>query len=289
MRVAYVGCSSSLTTSSYRRTDAGEHDRELATLHSLFSQHGDSLFELDWQQFEPERHTADLLFLRTTWDYTEHQIEFLDFLNRASAIALIANDPEVIRWNISKRYLTLLIEQGLPVIYTIPIERQQRLADIFSTLSSSNIVLKPLVGSTGRGQIRYSALTSDPETIIPGGYLAQPFMESVITHGEISFVFVRGQFSHAVLKRCALGEYRVHSLYGGSESSYIPTKREIDIAKRFINALPSEALVCRVDLIRDGDSLLLMELEAIEPHLFPQFQPRFAYIIHSACAALLGR
>jgi glutathione synthase/RimK-type ligase-like ATP-grasp enzyme len=176
MRVAYVGCSWSLTTSGRRRTDAGEHYRELATLQTLFSQRGDSLFELDWQQFKPESNTADLLFLRVTWNYTENHVEFLNFLKRACSVAPAANDPEVIQWNISKRYLTILSAHGYPVIKTLLIEQRQRLADIFSALCSSNIVLKPLAGSTGRGQMRHTALTSDPETIIAEGYLAQPFI-----------------------------------------------------------------------------------------------------------------
>jgi hypothetical protein len=83
MRVAYVGCARSLTTNQQRRDDAYEHDREVLATRPAFDRRGDTLIELDWRRLALESETPDLFFLRTVWDYTEHQAEFVQFLDDA--------------------------------------------------------------------------------------------------------------------------------------------------------------------------------------------------------------
>ena len=114
-------------------------------------------------------------------------------------------------------------------------------------------------------------------------------MSSVINEGEISMIFIAGRFSHAVLKRCKPGEYRVQTSHGGTEEIYHPSESEIALGAKFVAALPDVPLACRVDLIHDGRSLLLMELESIEPILYPHFLPNFGEVIHGACCEYLER
>ena len=59
-------------------------------------------------------------------------------------------------------------------------------------------------------------------------------------------------------------------------------------AARFVTALPVPALACRVDMVPTAAGPLLMELEVIEPHLFPQFGPDLGERAAQACGRLLG-
>ncbi len=47
-------------------------------------------------------------------------------------------------------------------------------------------------------------------------YLVQPFQPEIQTEGEWSLIFIDGEYSHAVLKRPAAGDYRVQNDFGGS-------------------------------------------------------------------------
>src|SRR5690349_7074836 len=53
---------------------------------------------VDWASY-------DLLVIRTPWDYSERPGEFMAWLDRASVLTRILNAPDLIRWNIDKRYL----------------------------------------------------------------------------------------------------------------------------------------------------------------------------------------
>lgn len=102
-------------------------------------------------------------------------------------------------------------------------------------------------------------------------------------------IFIDGQFCHAVRKVPAAGEYRIQVIHGGSEIAYTPTYSEIATAQAFIDALPVPALAARVDMVPHQAQLLLMELEVIEPHLFPTFGPDLGSRLAAACARLIGQ
>nr|MBP9231582.1 hypothetical protein [Phenylobacterium sp.] len=59
-------------------------------------------------------------------------------------------------------------------------------------------------------------------------------------------------------------------------------------ARTFVTALPVPALACRVDVIPTAHGLLLMELEAIEPHLFPTYGAQLGERVAHACGRLLA-
>jgi glutathione synthase/RimK-type ligase-like ATP-grasp enzyme len=288
MRVAYVGCSDTLMANRRETISAEQHRREFCALHAVFSTHHDKIIEVDWRQFDPSLHKADLFFLRTVYDWPAHVKEFEQFLDAVNALAMVANSPSIVRWNMDKHYLNDLAAHGLPIIESLFIKKPTRLADIYNALGASEIVLKPIIGSLGLGQKRYQKDKNDLETLISARLFAQPFMPSILDSGELSMIFINGVFSHGLVKRCATGEYRVQMEYGGTRHTYTPHSPEIDLASRFVEVLPSRPMACRVDLMRNGKELLLMELEAIDPYLFPEYQPRFGDIVHAACKEFLS-
>ncbi len=275
MRLGFVCCSETLSTSARRRADAFEHDAELEPIRAAFGRTGHGVVELDWRADDGDYGGADLLFIRTVWDYTDHQEAFLAFLSRAAKMVPVANHPDLIRWNLAKDYLGELAQAGLPVIDSVFVTAETRLGDLFAALGADEIVIKPTVGAGGTGQARYRRAETDPDQPVYPGVFAQPFLRQVMSEGELSFVFLNGTYSHAVHKACAPGEFRVQSIYGGVDTRYDAPAGEIATARRFIDALPYPALAARVDMLRDGAGLTLMELEVIEPYLYPVFEPAF--------------
>ena len=79
------------------------------------------------------------------------------------------------------------------------------------------------------------------------------------------------KFSHCARKIPRDGDYRVQSMYGGREEVYNPTTVELDAAQRVLAAVSFPLLYARVDMMRGQDGhLALMELELIEPYLYPE-------------------
>ena len=283
MKVAYLACADVLTTAPSRRADAYEHDRELAAFTPAFAAQGLDLVEVDWRACEPA--AFDLIFLRTCWDYTDHEAEFLAFLDRAQAVSRVANAPALVRWNLSKLYLRELAAKGLPVIPSLFTDSPIPLIDAFDRLGAEELVLKPVVGSSGFGQARLTRAEAAGQTLEPGRF-AQPLIPEISTWGEVSLIFAGGAYSHAVRKTAGAGDYRIHVMHGGAEHAHEASPAEIAIGQAFIDALPVSPLAARVDLVPHVGGWLLMELEAIEPHLFPQYAPDLGDRLARACAAM---
>jgi glutathione synthase/RimK-type ligase-like ATP-grasp enzyme len=291
MKVAYVGCQWSLISGKQRRSNAIDHDREFLRAIEVFRKFGDQLEEVDWRGFDFDRCDFDLIFVRTTWDYVRHKSEFLRFLQRADEVSLLANSSRIINWNLEKYYLAELGKRGLPILNSLFLEHPMSVSDVLDTLGTDEIVVKPVLGEGGYGMRRYDRHHIDEHgtDMISAEYYVQPFTNSVSRNGEFSLVFIGGRYSHAALKRCKAGEYRTQISHGGTEEAYRACAREIELASQFVSALPDSPLACRIDLIRDGDELFLMEVEAIEPILYPHFLPDFGSVIHSACREYIAQ
>ncbi|CAN5851777.1 ATP-grasp domain protein [soil metagenome] len=217
----------------------------------------------------------------------DHEAEFLAFLDRASRLAPVANDPAVLRWNLSKRYLQELAAKGLPVIPSLFVDEPTPAAAAFDLFGADEIILKPVVGGGGFGQARVTRDQADG-VFIPPGQFAQPLVGEIMTEGEVSMIFVDGEFSHAVRKLPGGGDYRIQVIHGGGDQPYDPSPTQIEAAHAFVAALPVPALACRVDVIPTPAGPLLMELEVIEPHLFPTYGPQLGERMAQACGRLLA-
>jgi hypothetical protein len=64
---------------------------------------------VDWAAF-------DLLVVRSPWDYPERYAEFTGWLERAAGRTRILNAPDLIGWNIDKRYLDDFRAAGIPCV-----------------------------------------------------------------------------------------------------------------------------------------------------------------------------
>ncbi|MBL7664839.1 MAG: hypothetical protein JNM93_06865 [Bacteriovoracaceae bacterium] len=225
----------------------------------------------NWNEF-------DFVIVRNTWDYIDKYDLFLQVLKeiKASSAKLI-NPYETLVWNSNKTYLEELTLKGVPVVTSFQIKQLnlERLQEILMMVKTEDFVIKPTVGAGGQDTFRMkTTLTTEEQEMLLkalGGrdVLIQPFIQSILTEGEYSYVFVNKKFSHAILKTAKAGEFRIHEEFGGRVDSYRPTHQEIEEVTSILNKIPYPMFYCRIDVARnEKGKLVLMELEAVEPQLF---------------------
>lgn len=225
---------------------------------------------------------ADLVVLRSTWDYTSRREKFLAW---CASVPRLVNPAPVARWNTDKSYLLDLAGAGVPVVPTrlLP-PGTPLLAEVPD--DADGIVLKPAVGAGARG----AGIFRDRE--VAAEHLAalhaaghtgvlQPFQPSVASVGETAMVYIGGAYSHAFSKGSLLGGSAVVDVdasglfgterLGAAEPTPVQhsvAEAALDAATRLLGLAGTALLYARVDLVEgsDGDPLLL-ECELTEPSL----------------------
>lgn len=274
MKIAFLASAVTLPGSPIRRSDAWEHDYEFDAIAAGLARHGASLHALSWDDPDADWSTFDAVCIGTTWDYWDRETEFLSTLDRIGQATRLFNPADLVRWNSRKTYLRDLEARGARLIPTLwpdaPTEADIHAA--FDTLGSDDLVVKRQVGAGAKDQFRLKRGEAVPTFTRP--MMVQPFLRSIQTEGEFSFLFIGGHLSHALVKRAAAGDYRIQSMYGGKEEAITPSTEDLAAARAIIAALDEPPLYGRVDMVRGEDGgLLLMELELIEPYLYPEQGP----------------
>lgn len=295
MRIAFLACPGTLPGSPTRRYDAFEHDYQIAALREGLAGRAE-VVDLDWRAPFDVLAGFDLALIGTAWDYTAAKDEFLARLDALEAAGVqVCNASEVVRWNADKRYLSDLAARGAVAIPTLwpetPGEADLRAA--FDHFDCDKVVVKRQVGSGAEGQdcfTRDDPALADWTMDRPG--MIQPFLPSIQGEGEISFIFVDGQLSHALTKQAQPGEYRIQSSFGGIETAIEPAPDDRAAAEAIMAALPFAAppLYARIDMVRlDDGRLAVMEAELIEPYLYPLQGPDFGGTLAEAVLRRISR
>lgn len=228
----------------------------------------------------------DALVMRSPWDWYERRAHFRAFLGALAALETpVFNAPAVMAAYADKTYLPRLARQGVRTVPTevlAPAELPEAPARLHR-LGWQRAVLKPAFTANAFGAHVFDArdaaavvqrigATSEP-------HLLQPFLEG-IHEGELSFVFLGGEYSHAVRKTPPPGEWRVQHEYGGVETRLEPRPEWVAEAARMLALAAPGQLYARVDCVPLDGALHLMELEVVEPQLFftlaPDAATRFA-------------
>ena len=294
MKIAFLACPDTLPGSPTRRPDAFEHDLLLGALRDGLGDRAE-LTDIDWRAPLEELAGFDVAYLGTPWDYTEAKDEFIARLEALEAAGVVvANPSEVVRWNADKLYLQELAAKGAPSIPTLWPEVPGP-ADIhaaFEHFGCERVVVKRRVGagaigqdSFRRGDAEIDAWRMDQPAMI------QPFLPAIQSEGELSFIFIGGELSHALIKRAAAGDYRIQSLYGGSEVALDPAPADREAAAAVMAMLPfaGPPLYARIDMVRlASGKLAVIEVELIEPYLYPQQGPDFGKRLADAVLARLA-
>lgn len=227
--------------------------------------------------------SVPLVVVRSPWDYTDAHEEFLSWARSVAAVTRMVNPLEVLEWNSHKSYLLDLASAGVSTVTTTLVHRGASDADQADALAAypGEIVIKPAVSVGAIGALR--AASSSPEAAAhlaelasTGDVLVQPLARSVLDGGEASLIYFGGQFSHAIRKLPADGDYRVQEHHGGRVVPHEPTADEFAVAAATLAAAPAATAYARVDLVDVDGSPAVMELEAIEPQLFLDRDPNAA-------------
>jgi glutathione synthase/RimK-type ligase-like ATP-grasp enzyme len=227
----------------------------------------------------------DAVVFRSCWDYHHAPDAYLAWLARWEAEGVrFWNPPDLVRWNLSKRYLHALSAAGVPVVPTVTLEdgEESRLPAVLAERGWPMAVVKPLVSASGHDTTLVS-LEEAPAVAraIANGRLrrpvmVQPFVPEIRIAGEWSLVFIDGAFSHAVLKHPAAGDFRVQPSFGGRADAATPDAATLAAGRAALAALPKAPLYARVDGVATGAGFVVMEVELHEPGLFFTQAPRAA-------------
>ncbi len=220
----------------------------------------------------PVGQEAKLVLPLLAWGYHEDTERWFE---RIAALGdRLVNPPEVLRWNTRKTYLLELEAAGVAVVPTRHFARLAPgdVAGLLADFGTEALVIKPVTSASSIGvQVVRSGedLGAARQDV-----LAQPFLESIKSEGEISLLYVEGRFSHAVRKAPKAGEYRVQVQFGGSSTLCEPEAEALAVAETALAQSPAPVLYARVDVVRRADGRwAVMELELIEPDLFLELAP----------------
>jgi glutathione synthase/RimK-type ligase-like ATP-grasp enzyme len=227
----------------------------------------------DWSQY-------DAVIIRSVWDYYHHYPAFLAWLNSLEQrLVRVLNPYHTLRWNMDKVYLSQMQDHGIRIMPTVFVPQGQS-ADLDAIIQEhgwSRGVVKPTVSGGGDNTWRFTPAEARAKQADFDAQIAhmplmiQQYAEN-IAEGEWSFLFFNGIYSHTAHKIPAQGDMFVHAHRGGSTHSAQPdpaligkAAHVVRVAQDITGELP---LYARVDAVLDGDEMILMELEVVEPYLY---------------------
>jgi glutathione synthase/RimK-type ligase-like ATP-grasp enzyme len=242
---------------------------------------GYEISPLIWDQ--EQKAEFDGYIFRSCWNYHRKFHEFNMWLNNLENIKKpFINPISVSRWNLDKKYLLELQKKGARVPETQVVLKGESLGEI--EVKASKLVIKPAVSLNGHETYLVDARETEKikaftqSIAVERDVLIQAFIPEIKTHGEISLIFIGGEFTHAIRKKTSTDEFRIHAEYGGTRESFLPSRALIDTAEEIIKLAPGLLNFVRVDLVETDQGAKLIELEVIDPMLY------FAYSQNSVDA-----
>lgn len=269
-----------------------EEDRLLTeALNSL----GFSVFRTNWDDPSMDWSTTRFAVFRTTWDYFERFRDFQNWMDTAQKKTTFVNPASTIHWNLDKHYLADLHQSGISIPPTKFIEPGDRRSLSESAIETGwkECIVKPAVSGAARHTYRFHPYQTDhlesiySELIRKESMLIQPYLDSITEKGEVSLVLFGGTYSHAVLKKAKLGDFRVQDDFGGTLHSFEPTEEMIFLAENAVQSVSPIPAYARVDLVWDlNDTVCVSELELVEPELWMRRLPESAMAFAKQLAKL---
>jgi glutathione synthase/RimK-type ligase-like ATP-grasp enzyme len=281
---------------TYRQAPELTDDDRLAA--DALRERGVEVHPVVWNALDVAWTRFDLSVIRSTWDYPDHPSAYARWVESFLPEPIrLWNPPRVVLATLDKRYLIDLAEQGVNVVATlaVPARAVPSLRALIDCHGWDEVVIKPTISASARGTWRSRRATAaeDQARFAEQGrlhdLLVQPFCSEIVTRGEWSLVFFGGEYSHAVLKRPALGDFRVQRHFGGTPAAAKPPARLVEQAAAILRRAGAPLLYARVDGIERDDDFILMELEVNEPHLFLGSSPGAPARFADAIVRVLGR
>lgn len=237
---------------------------------------------VSWDAAQVEWERFDGVLVRSPWDYFERIDAFHEWLARlVQAEVQVWNPVPIMRSNTDKNYLRNLEAGGVTIPLTHWIERgaEVDLAALKALGGLERYVVKPTI-SGGAAETWVSGTQTAPEEqaaleriLQRSGAMLQSYLPEIESQGEWSLMFFGGEFSHAIKKLPAGGDFRVQTEHGGSVQSLPAPAALIEEAEDILRGLRKDLLYARVDGLEIAGEFTLLELELVEPELFFRCDP----------------
>lgn len=230
-----------------------------------------------WNDAEVKWENYDLLILKSPWDYFDLIEDFYKWLTKLENQKVrLLNPISIVKWNADKHYLQEIEKAGLKVTPSIFLSKgdQINLANYFQLFNTQQLIVKPCVSGGSKNTFKVTAKNVEEITatlaqlILNEDFIIQPFLKEIEEHGEWSFLFFNGKFSHAILKKAKKGDFRVQASFGGTVHAKNAPLTYLNSAQLYVNQFAKGCLYTRVDGTIINGEFYLMELELIEPFLF---------------------
>lgn len=238
---------------------------------------------LPWDDADAEPPGAfDLCVLRSCWNYPRAPEAFLAWCERAASESRLANPLPAVRWNLHKGYLRELEAAGVPIVPTAWVERGEAadLGEVLERHGWDEAVVKPAVSAASLHTRRFGRADLDGED---GGrrflsglaagrdVMVQRYMPAVESSGERALVWIAGELTHAVRKSPRFDgddETVTEEAVPIAQEERELARAAVDHVLERVLGSGEELLYARVDVVDDGGSPRLCELELMEPSLF---------------------
>ena len=253
---------------------------------------------VNWDDPKVNWGEATLVICRTPGSYVLKPEKFIDWAKTVEETSTLWNPSPVIEWNYHKRYLLKLQEQEIPMPETTIIlqNTEQSMNEILETIPWDDFILKPCISGGSAGLKRFSKESPDLEThfrnlnkhgfseafsfgefdFLPCDTLVQPYIPEVTENGEISLIFFGGEYSHGVIKKPLIGDFRAHPIWGAEVQMHSPSAREVEVAYRSLEVVGCPIEFARIDMIPTESDPMIIEVELIDPFLFFDHIPETA-------------
>jgi len=231
----------------------------------------------NWDNPDFDWGSTKYVLFRAIWDYFDRFPEFSKWLGEVQNKTKLINPAEQIVWNMDKHYLKDLEDAGVNIVKTnfVEIGDTRTLKQAIAESGWEHVILKPAVSGGARHTYKIKPGESDQhegifkELIAKEAMLIQPFINSIMEKGEVSFMVFGGKYSHAVLKKAKAGDFRVQDDHGGTVHNYQASVKEIEFVQNVMAKCKTVPVYGRVDVAWDNNNeLALVELEIIEPELW---------------------
>lgn len=134
-------------------------------------------------------------------------------------------------------------DAGASIPTTVWIEEKEKAAvqEIMHAQGWESAIVKPTISASAHNLRR--VFKDEPVVVLEGPAMIQQFIPEVVSSGEWSFVFIGGEYHHAVMKLPTPGDFRVQRQYGGRAARAEPTAEISHIVRNVVNTLPRAIIV----------------------------------------------
>ncbi len=256
-------------------------DPDLPVLTAALQRLGVGHRVVDWD--DPSVHWEDYstAVVRSTWDYASRLDEFLAWCRDANSRTHVWNSPDLVAWNVDKRYLLDLRVAQIPVVETSFVPPG---GDVPELSLTGRVVVKPALGADASGAASFDGDAGSARRHVVGllrdGLTAmiQPYAEEIDMVGETGLVYIGSELSHAFRKPALLDgapaardERGIMTYADRVIEPAVATAAERDLGDQTIEYVRDRfgpIAYARVDLVPVHGKPTLMELELVEPSLF---------------------